>query len=164
MGKKSAIFMILLFVVPGVMAILLAIILSTCHSPHKELQSRKSIGPQFYAYELPEYEIAEHDVMYGLGGRWITVRNTLKEGIKIDPKEIRNRISKALEGAGWEAKTLPTRKYVLSKIIETSPNDLYYSHGAFPGDPPHWFYSQAIHISADGGVVVLYCEVGWWDL
>lgn len=121
----------------------------------------RTIGPQFYAYQLPEYETSEHDIMHGPGGRWLTIRKTLKEGIKVDPGEIRDRISKALEDAGWEAKRLPTQKYVLSKIFETSPEDLYYSHDAFPGDPPQWFYNQAIHIGADGEVIVLYCEAGW---
>ena len=124
-------------------------------------QPAGSIGPQFQAYELPEYSLQGKDIVYGLGGRWITLRYVLKPEATCTPAEIRNRIKTALEREGWQQKPLPNRKYVLSKIYETASNDLYYTHGAFEGDPNHWFYNQAVHVSDDGRTVVCYYEVGW---
>lgn len=124
-------------------------------------QPAKSIGPQFYAYKLPEYSRQDTDVVYGLGGRWITIRYVLKPDTTISPAEIRARVQTALEQAGWQRKPLPRKKYVLSKIFETSSKDLYYTHSPFEGDPGHWFYNQAVHVSDDGRIVVGYYEVGW---
>lgn len=124
-------------------------------------QPSGSIGPQFQAYDLPEYSLQDKDVVCGLGGRWITLRYLLKSGTTTSPAEIKTRVQRALEREGWQQKPLPGNKYVLSKTFETSPNDLYYAHGPFKSDPVHWFYNQAVHISDDGRTVVCYYEVGW---
>ena len=120
-----------------------------------------SIGQAFAPYELPEYEMDQRDVVSGLGGRWMTIRYTLKSGRTADRDEIRNRAVEALEKAGWKKGTLPSLNYVLSKIFETASDDLYYTHPAHADDPPHWFYNQAVHVSRDAKVVVCYYQVGW---
>ncbi len=140
---------------------LLYLCLPGCRKETTSKPSSRSIGPQFQSYELPKYAIQEKDVVYGLGGRWITIRYVLKPDASSNPTEVRDRIKTALEQDGWLQKPLPARKYVLSKIYETSPNDLYYAHGPFKDDPQHWFYNQAVHISDEGKVLVCYYEVGW---
>ena len=120
-----------------------------------------SIGLEFAPYELPEYEVDQRDSVSGLGGRWMTLRYTLKSGRTADRNEIRNRAVEALEKTGWKKGTLPSLNYVLSKIFETASDDLCYTHPARANDPPHWFYSQAVHVSRDAKVVVCYYEVGW---
>ncbi len=126
--------------------------------PSKEPQS---IGPQFWKYDLDEYDRVDHDVMYGLGGRWISLRFRRKPDAMVDRQTLVTRISTALKGDGWSAESLPNHKYVLSRIWETGPDDLYFGRRARDDEPPHWFFNQAIHVSQDAAIVCIYAEVGW---
>lgn len=120
-----------------------------------------ALGERFRKYELPEYELVDHDVLYGLGGRWISLRYKLKDGAEAEKESIRQRIADALARNGWQPKTLPSGKYVPSELYETSSTDLYYSRGPFEGDRDHVFYNQAVYISASARVVCCYYEAGW---
>ena len=121
----------------------------------------KAIGPQFWRYDLSEYESVEHDVVYGLGGRWISVRYKRKAEATVTRDEMVSAIWSALQEDGWSSKPLPTVKYVLSKIWETSPSDLCFGRAARAAEPKHWFFNQVIHISQDGKTLCVYAEVGW---
>ena len=124
----------------------------------------KRLDEQFWPYSLEEYEYAQQDsgfdVVYGLGGRWITARYLLREGHHITREEMVQRITQSLEFYGWKQEDLPDRKYVLSKIYETAKDDLYFTRGKFSSEGVV-HYSITIHISDDAGVLVLYCEAGW---
>ncbi|MBM4038482.1 MAG: hypothetical protein FJ290_08205 [Planctomycetes bacterium] len=120
----------------------------------------ESIGPQFWLYGLPEYEEADHDVLYGLGGRWISIRLRRKPGSSVTRDQLVERISKPLLAAGWSRAT-PPKKYVLSKMWETAADDLYFSRSAAKGEPSYLFFNQAIYISKDASIVCLYAEAGW---
>jgi hypothetical protein len=56
--------------------------LQACTNSQQSTKSSEpsSIGPQFWKYDLREYEIAESDVLMGLGGRWISVRYARQDG------------------------------------------------------------------------------------
>ena len=121
----------------------------------------KSIGPQFWKYDLSEYERVEHDVVYGLGGRWISVRYKRKAEAAVTRDEMASAIRSALQEDGWSSKPLPTYKYVLSKIWQTSPSDLCFARAARADDPENSFFTQVIHISQDGKTLCVYAEVAW---
>ncbi len=122
----------------------------------------KRLDEQFWPYSLEEYEcqIKEADVVYGLGGRWITARSLLREGHHITREEMVQRITQSLEFYGWKQEKLPEIKYVLSKIYETSKDDLHFTRGKFSSENVS-HYSITIHISDDASVLVRYCEAGW---
>jgi hypothetical protein len=130
-------------------------------APEPESPAPATIGPQFWLYGLPEYEIAEKDVVSGLGGRWISVRYRKRSHQQITPYEIELRITSALISDGWKKDALPSGRYILSKIWETSTEDIRFTRGAKPGEPDHWFFAQTVFISPDAEVVCVYCEVGW---
>ena len=120
----------------------------------------ESIGPQFWLYDLSEYDEVEHDVRYGLGGRWISIRKRQKPGCSVTRDQLVERISKPLLAAGWTRAT-PPRRYVLSKMWETAAGDLYFRRPALKGEPHYLFFNQAVHISEDASIVCLYAEAGW---
>ncbi|MBN1818029.1 MAG: hypothetical protein JW828_11775 [Sedimentisphaerales bacterium] len=119
------------------------------------------IGPQFWKYDLSEYERVDQDVFSGLGGRWISVRYRLKEGRAVSRDQMISRITQALETDGWKREPLPNRQYAFPTIWETSPQDLYFTRKARETEPEHWFFSQVIHVGSDGQILCAYCEVGW---
>jgi hypothetical protein len=121
----------------------------------------ESIGPQFWVYDLSEYEQTEHDVLAGLGGRWISVRYTRKPGFSVTRQQLISRIAAALEADGWTREAPPSHKYVLSRIWETASDDLHFRRPARDKEPEYWFFNQTIHVSEDASVVCLYAEVGW---
>ncbi len=97
-----------------------------------------------------------------MGGRWISERLRLRPGKETARDVIRMRVREGLEQKGWVRKPPNSRvPYVLSKIWDTAPDDLYYSHARLEGDPENWSYAQAVHVSADGREVHLYREVVW---
>jgi hypothetical protein len=121
----------------------------------------RSIGPQFWKYDLSEYKQVEHDVMYGLGGRWISLRYELRADGSTNRDEMVARITAALTSDGWVKGALPKGRYVLSQIWETASDDLHFSRDARDGEPEHWFFNQTIHVGKNARVICLYAEVGW---
>jgi hypothetical protein len=121
----------------------------------------KAIGPQFWQYDLSEYERVDLDVVHGLGGRWISVRYKRKAEATVTRYEMVTAIRNALQEDGWSSEPLPSVKYVLSKVWETSPSDLCFGRAARGGEPENWFFTQVIHISRDGRILCVYAEVGW---
>ena len=121
----------------------------------------KRLDEQFWPYSLEEYQLQKNEAhgLGGLGGKWITVRYLLREGHPITREEMVQRITRSLEFYGWRQEALPDVKYVLSKIYETSKDDLHFMRGSFSSEVVH--YAITIHISDDASVLVLYCEAGW---
>lgn len=130
-------------------------------APTPERSVPKSIGPQFWVYDLSSYAQVDSDVVSGMGGRWISVRYQKKDGADVSRENVMSNIVSSLEGDGWTKKALPGRKYVLSQIWEKSDQDLHFSRGAKEKEPENWFFSQTIHVSTNAETVCLYCEVGW---
>ena len=121
-----------------------------------------SIGPQFWKYDLSNYTRVDSDVVYGLGGRWISIRYQRNAGTTVTRDEMASEVDRALLEDGWTAKSPPApERYVLSEIWETSPSDLCYHRDARGEEPEHWFFNQVIHISHDGKLLCIYAEVGW---
>lgn len=122
----------------------------------------KEIGGQFWPFSLEEYEFQkeEFDVVYGLGGRWITARFLLQEGHPITKEEMIQRITQSLEFYEWKQEDLSEGKLFLTARHENSKNDLYFERGPFSSEGVSQ-YTITIHISEDAGVLVLYCEAGW---
>lgn len=81
-------------------------------------------------------------------------QSTTREGVVA-------RITAALHADGWKTEPLPARKYVLSKIWETSAEDLHFARRAKPNEPAHWFFAQTLFVSKEADTVAVYCEVGW---
>ena len=48
-------------------------------------------------YDLSEYDVETRDFLPGLGGRWFTVRFTLRAGESVSREDIRSRIATSLE-------------------------------------------------------------------
>jgi hypothetical protein len=130
-------------------------------APKPEHRTPKSIGPQFWVYDLSKYDIVDNNVVSGMGGRWISVRYQKKNGAVVSRDDVVNDISSSLEIDGWTKEELPERKYVLSQIWEKAGQDLHFTRGAKDEEPEHWFFSQTIHVSTNAEIVCLYCEVGW---
>lgn len=152
------------------LTIILAILVFSCcdsksNTVHEKEASRVtdniSIGPQFGITNLPEFERVDDDVKRGLGGRWTTFRYQKKSSSNITKQELQNRFIESMKFDGWKSPALPTSKYVLSKIYETSEDDLCFSRNSRGKEPKHWFFNMVVHISDDANIVVLYCEVGW---
>lgn len=122
----------------------------------------KRLDEQFWPFSLEEYEEqgSETDVVYGLGGRWITLRHLLREGCHVTREEMVQRITQSLEFYEWKQADLPKRNFVISKIYETSRDDLHFTRGKFALESV-MHYAITIHISDDASVLVLYCEAGW---
>jgi hypothetical protein len=132
----------------------------------KELKYEKwsnAIDEQFWPFSLQEYEFQkeEANVVYGLGGRWISVRYLLREGNDITREEIRQRIIRSFEFYEWKRTDLPKVKYVLSTIYETSEDDLCFTRNSFTSNDTTDYYKITIYISDDASVLVLYCEAAW---
>lgn len=121
----------------------------------------ETIGPQFWKYDLKEYSIITNDVVSGLGGRWISVRYQRRPEQSTTREGVVARITAALHADGWKTEPLPARKYVLSKIWETSAEDLHFARRAKPNEPAHWFFAQTLFVSKEADTVAVYCEVGW---
>ena len=123
----------------------------------------KVIGGQFWPFSREEYEPVEKDfdVVYGLGGRWITSRCLLREGNKITREEMVDRIVKSFKYYKWKQTKLSQRKYVLSAIYETSENDLRFTRGPFTPNDSSLEYNVTIHVSDDASVLVIYGEAVW---
>jgi hypothetical protein len=120
-----------------------------------------AIGPQFWKYELNEYSIVDNDVVSSLGGRWISVRYQRRPEHTSTRAGIVSRIATALQADGWKAAPLPQGKYVLSKIWDTSAEDLHFTRGAKADEPDHWSFAQTVFVSKEADTVAIYCEVGW---
>lgn len=123
----------------------------------------KGIDEQFWPFSLDEYQLQEKDsdIVYSLGGRWITVRYLLREGYSITRDEMVQRIIRSLKFYEWERTDLPEGKYVLSKIYEKAKDDLHFTRGSFTSNDVVLHYKTTIHISDDAKVLVLYCDAGW---
>lgn len=177
---------------------------STDTTNSDKARARVSIGPQFWPYDLSEYQRVDSDVLYGMGGRWISIRYQRKDSSAINRDEMVKRISKTLKNEGWSSKTLEIvslyrtegdkkmsenrrgllegeshsfsishsqscfcnslpgeRRYVLSKIWETSPDDLCFCRLAKEDEPRNWIFNQVIHISQNAEILCIYAEVGW---
>lgn len=135
---------------------------SLSSSPASPAAAPKTIGPQFWKYDLDkEYSLVTNDVVSGPGGRWISVRYQRHPGQTTTRQEIVSRITTALQAGGWTPKPPPSGKYVLSKIWETSAEDLHFTRQAKADEPPHWFFAQTVFVSRNAGTVAVYCEVGW---
>ena len=126
-----------------------------------EARAPKSIGPQFFKYDLSDYIQVDTDVVSGLGGRWISVRYQRKPEASVTRDDMVAAIQRALQEDGWSAQTLPAHKYVLSQVWEKSALDLSFGRKAREGEPKNWFFNQVIHISQDGKTLCIYAEVGW---
>lgn len=129
--------------------------------PESGSKEPKSIGPQFWVYDLSAYEIVDHDVVYGLGGRWISVRYRKKPDAVVKRDELVSHITDSLLADGWTTKPSPSVPYVMSTIWQKSNQDIHFTRRPKPDEPEHWFFNQTIHVSEDASVVCLYCEVGW---
>jgi hypothetical protein len=127
-------------------------------SPPAEPQT---IGPQFWKYDLKEYSIVTNDVVSGLGGRWISVRYQRRPEQTTTRESVVSHITTALQADGWKTERLPAGKYVLSKIWETSAEDLHFTRRAKADEPAHWFFVQTLFVSNEADTVAVYCEVGW---
>ncbi len=110
-------------------------------------------------FEIREYELAEQDALHGLGGNWLSRRYVKTPDVDIDRAVLRRRLSEALVSSGWATAELPKQKYVLSKMYETSGDDLCYTHPPFTADDNVLSYNLAIHVSESAGIVVLYYEL-----
>jgi len=108
-----------------------------------------------------EYAIVTNDVVSGPGGRWISVRYQRHPEQTTTREEIVSRITTALQADGWQTAPLPSGRYVLSKMWETSAEDLHFTRRAKSDEPPHWFFSQTVFVSRDADTVTVYCEAGW---
>ena len=138
-----------------------AVLLLGCGSDESADESEGSIGPQFWLYDTTGYEIVDHDVVSGFGGRWISVRYKAQEpGIETREAKI-SEIMNAFLSDDWKEAPLPKREYVLSKIYETSQSDLYFTRESREGEEENWVFRTAIHVSDDAQVICQYCEVGW---
>ena len=120
-----------------------------------------TIGPQFWKYDVSEYEQEQQNVENGMGGRWISVRYKKKAVSDVSTSDMKKRIETALLEDGWESKSLSSYHPVMSKTWETAPEDLYFERNARNDEPSHWFFSQRIHVGEDASVLCVYCEVGW---
>ncbi len=139
----------------------IACLLLGCDSKRDGADREDSIGPQFWVYDMKEYTRTHHDVLEGLGGRWISVRYEAKDGAKIDRAGKIREIVNAFISDGWKQEPLPKSKYVLSNLYETASDDLYFRRGARGDESQNWRFAKAIHVSADGRIICSYCEVGW---
>ncbi|MBK8002317.1 MAG: hypothetical protein IPK15_27410 [Verrucomicrobia bacterium] len=110
---------------------------------------------------MSEYSIVTEDVSSAPGGRWISVRYQRRHGKTTTRDAVVNRIASALQADGWKTAPLPKGKYVLSKIWETSGEDLHFARRAKPGEPKHWFFAQTVYVSKEADTVAIYCEVSW---
>lgn len=117
--------------------------------------------PLFYRYDLTDYSMATSDVIEGLGGRWISVRFQRHPDAWTTRMELVSRITTAMLADGWTQSPLPQRKYVLSKMWETSPEDIHFERKAKADEPSHWLFAETVFISRDANTVAVYCEVGW---
>lgn len=131
--------------------------------PDKYERWAKRLDEQFWPFPLDEYQIVTNQVsvVRGLGGRWITVRYTLKDNQQITRDAMVERITKALTYYGWKRAEKPTVRYVLSKIYETDQSDLHFQREPFTDHDVAFSYQEHIHISKDAKVLVLYCEAAW---
>jgi hypothetical protein len=133
-------------------------------SPSAQTESLKTLSSHsvpLQPYSLPGYELVDEETLKSGGGLWVSMRYQIAKGATPDPQGLRRQITDALTKEGWTPEPRPSRPYVLTKIWETSPNDLYYKHGPGPRDQDHLFYHQAVFISDDGRTVACYYEIGW---
>jgi hypothetical protein len=133
-------------------------------SPSAERESLKALSAHsvpLQPYSLPGYELVDEETLKSGGGLWVSMRYQAAKGATPDPQGLRRQISDALTKERWTPEPRPSRPYVLTKVWETSPSDLYYKHGPGPRDQDHLFYHQAVHISDDGRTVACYYEIGW---
>lgn len=114
----------------------------------------------FVEYSLDEYTVAETDELVGSGGSWWTFRYELKPVLrgKVKRDMMVQRISYGLLSRGWKLLERQKRSYTLSRIFETAPDDLHFTHGPFPGESPSAFHHQHIHVAHDARVIVCYFE------
>ena len=130
---------------------------SSRHTP----VAAKAIGPQFWKYDLKEYSIVTNDVVSGPGGRWISVRYQRRFGETTTREAILSRIAAALQADGWKAEPLPTGRYVLSRMWESSTEDLHFTRRSKRDEPAGWFFAQTVFVSKEADTLAVYCEVGW---
>jgi len=134
--------------------------LAGCGSKSDDVKSQ-SIGPQFWLYDVGDYDPTSEDVVEGLGGRWISVRYEAKAATNPDRAAKVEEIIEAFTADGWRQEALPSGDYVLSEIYETSGDDLYFTRSARGTEATEWRLANVIHVSDDGRILCSYCEVGW---
>lgn len=119
------------------------------------------MGPKFWLFDVSDYNRTDEDVLHGLGGRWISVRYVLHDGVTVNRSDKVAEIVNAFTEDGWTLEELPSEKYVLSEIYETADSDLCFRRPAREGESEHWTFRTIIHVSEGGNVICQYCEVGW---
>jgi hypothetical protein len=120
----------------------------------------ESIGPQFWKYDLNGYQRVDHDVVYGLGGRWISVRYLRSKGVSTTKEAVTSQIVASLLQDGWE-KAARSENFTVARIWESSPDDFCFKRNARESEGANWFFTQTIHISDDARTICIYAEVGW---
>ena len=153
---------IAIFTIIGIALVMLSLLDRLVRPVSAPIEQRSlTIGPQFWKYDMSEYERVDSNVVYGLGGRWISVRYRRKSGEAVNRHDMISRISKALTSDGWTPRSLPGYEYVLSTIWETSEDDIHYTRAPRDDEPETWSFSHIIHVSSTGDNVCLYCQVSW---
>lgn len=115
---------------------------------------------RFIEYSLDEYDVVETDEVAGVGAHWWTFRyeiHPVNRG-RVNRDIMVRRISYGLMSHGWKLLQRQPRSYTLSKIFETAPDDLHFTHGPFPGERPTAFHHQHIHVAHGAEVIVCYFE------
>ncbi len=133
--------------------------LAGCEAPTVTAESPQVA--KFIEYSLDEYVVTHSDELLGDGAAWWTHRYKLRPGFTAKREDVAKRIWRGLVNTGWKPLDPPRRKYTVSRMFETAPDDLHFRHGPFPGEGPDAFHIQHIYVSPGGSVITCYFESKW---
>lgn len=133
---------------------------------HKQLlppvEWHDQIGREFIDWIPDDFELVreQSDVVYGLGGRWLTL--VYETGESSVGRDIIFECQAFFRQYGWQKRARPLHKiWMLSDHQELPLIQLRFRRTAFAHQERHWMMRSYVFISEDQRRIVQYCEVGW---